>query len=108
MARKWSMEAARALLRQWNKRAVEASVQSGGLTADLNAIEAWLLDQRPETLEEAERLLDLIVSHEAGGGRGLEQLCRVGGAVRNDVDPHRSRVEHSFAPRASGPLAGRA
>ena len=102
------MEAARALLRQWNKRAVEASVRSGGLTADLNAVEAWLLDQRPDTLEEAERLLDLIVSHEAGGGRGLEQLCRVGGAVRNDVDPHRSRVEHSFAPRASGPLAGRA
>ncbi|MBN9480128.1 MAG: hypothetical protein J0I52_07825 [Bordetella sp.] len=108
MAQKWSMEAAQALLLQWNRRAVEASVQAGGLTADLDAVAAWLLDQRPETLEEAERLLDLIVSHEAGGGRGLEQLCRVGGAVRNDVDPHRSRVEHSFAPRASGPLAGRA
>lgn len=108
MAQKWSMEAAQALLRQWNNRAVEASVRAGGLTADLNAVEAWLLDQRPDSLAEAERLLDLIVSHEAGGGRGLEQLCRVGGAVRNDVAPHRSRVEHSFAPRASGPLAGRA
>ncbi|HBY42222.1 MAG TPA: hypothetical protein DEH03_00795 [Brevundimonas sp.] len=102
------MEAAQALLRQWNNRAVEASVRAGGLTVDLNAVEAWLLDQRPDSLAEAERLLDLIVSHEAGGGRGLEQLCRVGGAVRNDVTPHRSRVEHSFAPRASGPLAGRA
>ncbi|WP_292059256.1 MULTISPECIES: hypothetical protein [unclassified Brevundimonas] len=108
MAQKWSMEAAQALLRQWNNRAVEASVRAGGLTVDLNAVEAWLLDQRPDSLAEAERLLDLIVSHEAGGGRGLEQLCRVGGAVRNDVTPHRSRVEHSFAPRASGPLAGRA
>src|SRR5690606_35708707 len=53
-------------------------------------------------------LLDLIASHESGGGRGLEQLCRIGSGVRNDVDAHRSRVEHSFAPRASGPLAGRA
>ena len=76
--------------------------------AELGALEVWLLEQRPETLAEAERLLDLIASHEAGGGRGLEQLCRIGGGVRNDVAPHRSRVEHSFAPRASGPLAGRA
>lgn len=102
------MEAAQALLKDWNNRTVEMSVRAGGLTADLDAVEAWLLDQRPETLAEAERLLDLIVSHQAGGGRGLEALCRVGGAVRNDVDAHRSRVEHSFAPRASGPLAGRA
>lgn len=108
MAQEWSMEAARTLLRQWNNRAIESSVRSGGLTADLNAVEAWLMDQQPVSLAEAERLLDLIVSHEAGGGRGLEQLCRVGGAGRNDVDLHRSRVEHSFAPQASGPLVGRA
>lgn len=108
MAQEWSMEAARALLGHWNSRAIEASVRTGGLMADLNAVEAWLLDQRPTSLVEAERLLELIVSHEAGGGRGLEQLCRVGGAVRNDIDPHRSRIENSFAPQASGPLAGRA
>jgi hypothetical protein len=108
MAQKWSMEAAGTLLRHWNSRAIEASVRAGGLTADLNAVEAWLLDQRPTSLAEAERLLELIVSHEAGGGRGLEQLCRVGGAGRNDIDPHRSRIENSFAPQASGPLVGRA
>lgn len=108
MAQHWTMEAARALLRQWNDNRLEASVREGGLTVELGALEVWLLEQRPETLTEAERLLDLITSHQSGGGRGLEQLCRVGGAVRNDVDFHRSRVEHSFAPRASGPLAGRA
>ncbi len=102
------MEAAQALLKDWSIRTVDVSVRAGGLTADLDAVEAWLLDQRPETLAEAERLLDLIVSYQAGGGRGLEALCRVGGAIRNDVDAHRSRIEHSFAPRASGPLAGRA
>lgn len=108
MARKWTMEAALALLRQWNSRVVETSVRAGGLKAELNAVEAWLLDQRPDTLAEAERLLDLIISHEAGDDRGPEVLCRIGGGVRNDVDAHRSRIEQSFAPRASGPLAGRA
>lgn len=108
MAQQWTMEAARGLLRQWNDKRLEASVRAGGLMAELGALEVWLLEQRPETLAEAERLLDLIASHESGGGRGLEQLCRIGGGVRNDVDAHRSRVEHSFAPRASGPLAGRA
>ncbi len=102
------MEAARALLRQWNDKRLEASVRAAGLMVELGALEVWLLEQRPETLAEAERLLDLIASHESGGGWGLEQLCRIGGGVRNDVAPHRSRVEHSFAPRASGPLAGRA
>lgn len=108
MAQEWSMEAARTLLKQWNNRAIEASVRSGGATADFDAVEAWLAGQQPDTLAEAERLLDLIVSHDAGGGRGLEPLCRLGGAVRNYVDLHRSRVEHSFAPQASGLLVGRA
>ena len=41
-------------------------------------------------------------------GGDLDSLCRVGGAVRNDIGRNGSRVEISFAPQASGPLAGRA
>ncbi|MNL28073.1 hypothetical protein D3C87_1497030 [compost metagenome] len=71
-------------------------------------MEAWLLDQKPASLAEAERLLDLIAAHEAGVDGDLTGLCRVGGAVRNDLSCHRSRVDVSFAPCASGPMAGRA
>lgn len=102
------MEAARALLRQWNDGRLEALEHEAGLTAELGEFETWLLEQNLESLAEAERLLELIVSHEGDEGRGLEPLCRIGGGVRNDIAPHRSRIEHSFAPRASGPLAGRA
>lgn len=108
MAQQWTMEAARALLHQWNSRKVESTVRARGLMVDLGELEHWLLDQKPTCLAEAERLLDLIATHEAGAAGDLGDLCRVGGAVRNDVDRHRSRVEVSFAPRASGPLAGRA
>ena len=108
MAQEWTMEAARALLHQWNNRKVENAVRVGGLTVDLGELEHWLLDQKPTSLAEAERLLDLIAAHEAGAASDLGGLCRVGGAVRNDIDPHRSRVEVSFAPCASGPMAGRA
>ena len=108
MAQQWTMEAARALLHQWNSRKVESAVRVGGLTVYLGDLEHWLLDQKPTSLTEAERLLDLISAHESGAASDLGGLCRVGGAVRNDIDPHRSRVEVSFAPQASGPLAGRA
>ncbi|MNH67984.1 hypothetical protein D3C73_200520 [compost metagenome] len=108
MAQEWTMEAARALLHQWNRRKVDGAVRVAGLMADLDAVETWLLDQQPATLTEAERLLDLIAAHEAGAGGDLTGLCRVGGAVRNDVSRHRSRVDVSFAPCASGPMAGRA
>ncbi len=108
MAQEWTIGAARALLRQWTSRKVDRVVRAGGLTVDLDALETWLLDQEPASLAEAERLLELIATHEAGAASDLGGLCRVGGAVRNDVDPHRSRVEVSFAPQASGPLAGRA
>ena len=108
MAQEWTMEAARALLHQWNNRKVENAVRVGGLTVDLGELEHWLLDQNPTSLADAELLLDLIAAHEAGAASDLGGLCRVGGAVRNDVDPHRSRVEVSFAPCASGPMAGRA
>ena len=58
MAQEWTMEAARALLHQWNRRKVEGAVRVGGLSVDLDAVEAWLLDQKPASLAEAERLLD--------------------------------------------------
>jgi len=38
----------------------------------------------------------------------LAALCGIGGAVRNDLGRHQSRVDVSFAPCASGPMAGRA
>lgn len=108
MAQEWTMEAARALLYQWNSRKVESAVQVDGLAVELGGLVRWLLDQQPTSLAEAERLLDLISAHEAGGGRDFDSLCRVGGAVRNDIGRNGSRVEVSFAPQASGPLAGRA
>lgn len=108
MAQAWTMDAARALLLQWNRRKVEGAVRAGGLAVDLDALESWLLEQKPSSLAEAERLLDLITVHEAGVDGDLAALCRVGGAVRNDLSRHRSRVDVSFAPCASGPVAGRA
>lgn len=108
MAQEWTLEAARGLLHQWTSRKVECAIRVGGLTLDMGELEHWLLDQNPASLAEAERLLDLVAAHEAGAASDLGGLCRVGGAVRNDVHPHRSRVEVSFAPQASGPLAGRA
>lgn len=108
MAQEWTMEAARALLHQWNSRKVDSAVRVGGLAVALDGLETWLLDQKPTSLVEAERLLDLIAAHEAGSGGDLDSLCRVGGAVRNDIGRNGSRVEISFAPQASGPLAGRA
>lgn len=108
MAQEWTMQAAHALLHQWNRRKVDGAVRAGGLSVDLDAVEAWILDQKPTSLAEAERLLDLIAAHEAGADGDLTGLCRVGGAVRNDLSSHRSRVDVSFAPCASGPMAGRA
>ncbi|MFK0298346.1 hypothetical protein ACIQTU_03910 [Brevundimonas sp. NPDC090276] len=102
------MSAARTLLHQWTSRRVEGAVRAGGLTVDLSGLERWLLDQKPGSLAEAERLLDVIATFETGGGQDLDSLCQVGGAVRNDLNGHRSRVDVSFAPCASGPMAGRA
>jgi hypothetical protein len=108
MAREWTLDAARVLLLRWNRQKVESAVRDGGPSVDLKGLEAWLLEQQPACLAEAERLLDLIAAHETGTADDLTGLCRVGGAVRNDLIGHRSRVDVSFAPRASGPIAGRA
>ena len=107
MAQEWTMEAARALLRQWNRSQVEGAVRDGGLTVDLGDLERWLLDQSPTSLAEAERLLDLITTYETGSGGDPGALCRMSRAGRNDIGSG-SRVEVSFAPCASGPTAGRA
>lgn len=107
MAQQWTKEAACALVRQWNRSKAEAPA-GPGLPVGLDELEAWLREQKPASLAEADRLLELITAHEAGAHGDLAGLCQVGGAVRNDVSHHRSRVDVSFAPRASGPRAGRA
>lgn len=107
MAQEWTLEAARALLHQWNRSRVEGAVRDGGLSVDLGDLERWLLDQAPTSLAEAERLLEMIATYETGTGGDLGALCRMSRAARNDIG-HGSRVEVSFAPCASGPMGGRA
>ena len=108
MAREWTLEAARVLLLRWSSKTIERAVRDGGTSVELAGLEAWLLEQQPACLAEAERLLDLITAHEAGVDGDPAALCGIGGAVRNDLGRHQSRVDVSFAPCASGPMAGRA
>lgn len=108
MARSWTLEAARCLIRQWCEQRVDQAVEVDGLTARLEGLETFIIEQQPTSLAEAERLLDLISMAESPARADLEALCRVGGAVRNDIGRNGSRIEISFAPRASGPFAGRA
>lgn len=108
MAQQWTMETACVLLRRWSRSRSESTVESPQPSMSMDGLEAWLLEQAPASLAEAERLLELISVHEAGSHGDMSALCQVGGAVRNDLQHQRSRVDVSFAPRASGPLAGRA
>lgn len=108
MAQQWTMETACVLLRRWSRTRSESTLQSPHPSMSPDGLEAWLLDQAPASLVEAERLLELISVHEAGAQGDMTALCQVGGAVRNDLQHQRSRVDVSFAPCASGPLAGRA
>ena len=108
MAQQWTMETACVLLRRWSRTRSESTLQSPQPSMSPDGLEAWLLDQAPASLVEAERLLELISVHEAGAQGDMTALCQVGGAVRNDLQHQRSRVDVSFAPCASGPLAGRA
>ncbi len=108
MARSWTLETARCLIRHWCEQRVDRAVEANGLAARLEGLESFVMEQQPASLEEAERLLDLISVVESPARSDLESLCRVGGAVRNDIGRNGSRVEISFAPRASGPLVGRA
>ena len=108
MARIWTLDVARDLIQRWSQERVEAAVDREGLTARLEALERFILEQKPVSLNEAERLLDLIGLVDTQASADVGSLCRLAGVGRNDVGRTQSRVEHSFAPRATGPIVGRA
>lgn len=107
MAETWGLEAARSVLREWATQRVDEATQKSGLTVQFDGVEAWLLAQEPQTLEEAERVLVVLEAHHAGRTEGLDVLMRAAGEHRRD-GAATSRVGHSFAPRAYGPVGGRA
>lgn len=106
MAETWGIEAARNVLKAWAKQRVDKATSENGLSVQFDGLEAWLLAQYPQTLEEAERILAILESFEAGA-EGMDVLARAGGEHRRD-GASTSRVSHSFAPRAYGPVGGRA
>jgi hypothetical protein len=108
MAQTWSLEIARDLIRQWCDMRVEEAVDLEGLTVKLEALESFILEQKPGSLEEAERLLDMIGLFDNQRPSDPGGLCALNGYGRNDVGRGGSRVEVSFAPRAFGPIVGRA
>lgn len=108
MGQTWTLEIARDLIRRWSARRIEQAVDMEGLGVRLEALENFILEQRPASLEEAERLLDLIEGVERQGLSDVASLCGINGVGRNDLGRGNSRVELSFAPRAFGPIVGRA
>lgn len=102
MAQHWTADAARALFHRWSDRKIETA---GGLAADFDALESWLLGQHPESLDQAERLLALILELESGPTRPAEPMVSMTGSVRRQ-DVEREGV--SFDPQATGPVLGRA
>lgn len=108
MAQKWDLETARSLIQNWAGAQERRLLERVSLADLLGELELFIMDQQPASLTEAERLLELIVISQQDCALDLNDLCRLGGAVRNDLGRYDSRVEHSFAPQASGPMAGRA
>lgn len=108
MAQVWTLEVARSLIQAWSAKRVERAVDQQGLTVSLEALERFILEQKPASLEEADRLLDLMGRADSPSPFGYESLCSLQGVGRNDVGRRDSRVEVSFAPRACGPIVGRA
>lgn len=108
MARSWTLEIARDLIQTWTAKRVDLAVDRQGLTVKLEALESFILEQNPTSLEQAERLLDLMVLADRPAPNNYERLCRLQGFGRNDVGRRDSRVEVSFAPCAFGPFVGRA
>lgn len=106
MAESWGLEAARNVLKAWARKRVDEATRKNGLGVQFDGLEAWLLAQNPQTLEEAERILAILDSFESGA-EGMDVLARAGGEHRRD-GASTSRVSHSFAPRAYGPVGGRA
>lgn len=107
MAETWGLEAARSVLRAWATRRVDEATQKSGLGVQFEGVEAWLLAQDPHTLDEAERVLTVLDAFNAGRTEGMDVLMRAAGEHRRD-GAATSRVSNSFAPRAYGPVGGRA
>lgn len=102
MAQHWTTDAARALFHRWSDRKIESA---GGLAADFDAVESWLLGQHPESLDQAERLLALILELESGPARPAESILSMSGSLRRQGF---EREGVSFDPQATGPVLGRA
>lgn len=107
MVQVWGLETARSILFTWAERRVSEAAAKQGLAVQFEGVEAWLLAQSPSTLEEAERVLAVLEAFQSGSADGLDLLARGGGEHRRD-GVSSSRVSHSFAPRAYGPVGGRA
>lgn len=108
MAQVWKVEILRSLIQKWAASRIEDVVAREGLRARLAVLETYILSQNPASLEEAERLLDMIALVETDGYSDLGGLCRLKGVGRNDIGRDNSRVELSFAPCAFGPILGKA
>lgn len=110
MARSWTLEIARDLIQDWSAKRVELAVDRQGLTVELEALESFILEQKPASLEQAERLLDLITIADSPMPTGYERLCSLQGgsdamtwggarAVWKSVLPPVPLVPSSGAPR---------
>lgn len=107
MAQSWGLDAARQVLDQWSRELVDKATRESGLAVQFHGVEAWLLAQSPQCLEEAECVLSVLAALKAGRTEGLEPLMRAAGEHRRD-GAATSRVSRSFAPRAYGPVGGNA
>ena len=112
MAQSWGLESARSVLQEWAERHVSEAAKSCGLSVQFSGVEAWLLAQNPQTLGEAERILEVLEVYQADTkdaqrASDMDRLVKAAGEHRRDGCAQ-SRVSHSFAPRAYGPLGGRA
>lgn len=107
MAQSWGLDAARMVLGEWAEKRVSEATRQYGLSVQFEGVEAWLLAQMPQTLAEAERVLEVLAAFEGGRAAELDILTKAAGEHRRD-GVATSRVSHSFAPRAYGPVGGRA
>ena len=107
MVHSWGLQTARKVLRDWADAHVAQATREKGLGVQFEGIEGWLLTQSPQTLEEAEYVLEVLTAFQAGNTQSINVVLRRAGEHRRDGEAT-SRVSHSFAPRAYGPLGGRA
>ena len=107
MAQAWGLEASRQVLQAWARKHVEEATCEKGLAVQFDGLEGWFLAQNPQSLEEAEHILSILEAYTSGRTEGLDRLAKAAGEHRRD-GVSSSRVSNSFAPRAYGPLGGRA